>query len=100
MLFGAQNAWDLPVALWALLVQWAGIYAITSYRERSRSSAAGLVVGRAGALVALAVETIAHTRQPFAHSVRRGPGVLRAGRSGWASSSRSCFRCSRGSSAS
>lgn len=69
ILFGAQNAWDLPVALWALLVQWAGIYAITSYRERSALLRAGLVVGGVGALVALAVEAIAHTREPFAHSL-------------------------------
>jgi putative nucleotidyltransferase with HDIG domain len=69
MMFGAQNAWELPAALWALLVQWAGVYAITSYRERSALLRAGLVVGGAGAAVALAVETIAHTREPIAHSV-------------------------------
>ncbi len=69
ILFGAQNAWELPVAVWALLVQWAGIYAITSYRERSALLRAGLVVGGVGALVALAVDTIAHTREPFAHSL-------------------------------
>jgi putative nucleotidyltransferase with HDIG domain len=68
ILFGAQNAWELPVALWALLVQWAGIYAITSYRERSALLRAGLTVGGAGAAVALAVEAIAHTREPWPHS--------------------------------
>ena len=69
ILFGAQNGWELPVTLWALLVQWAGIYAITSYRERSALLRAGLVVGGAGVLVALAVEAIAHTREPLPHSV-------------------------------
>ncbi len=69
VLFGAQNAWELPVALWALLVQWAGIYAITSYRERSALLRAGLTVGGAGAAVALAVEAIAHGREPWSHSV-------------------------------
>jgi hypothetical protein len=69
ILFGAQNAWELPVTLWALMVQWAGIYAITSYRERSALLRAGLVVGGAGAAVALAVEAIAHTREPWPHSV-------------------------------
>ncbi len=69
ILFGAQNAWDLSVALWALLAQWAGIYAITSYRERSALLRAGLVVGGAGAVVALAVQAIAHTREPWAHSL-------------------------------
>ena len=69
VLFGAQNAWELPVALWALLVQWAGIYAITSYRERSALLRASLTVGGAGAAVALAVEAIAHGREPWSHSV-------------------------------
>ncbi len=69
VIFGAQNAWELPVALWALLVQWAGIYAITSYRERSALLRAGLTVGGAGAAVALAVEAIAHGREPWSHSV-------------------------------
>jgi putative nucleotidyltransferase with HDIG domain len=69
ILFGAQNGWELSLALWALLVQWAGVYAITSYRERSALLRAGLVVGGAGVLVALAVEAIAHTREPWHHSV-------------------------------
>jgi cyclic-di-AMP phosphodiesterase PgpH len=69
MLFGALNSWDLPIALWALLVQWAGIYAITSYRERAALLRAGLVVGGASALVALAVEAIARTREPWSHAL-------------------------------
>jgi cyclic-di-AMP phosphodiesterase PgpH len=68
ILFGAQNAWDLPVAVWAILVQWAGIYAITSYRERSALLRAGLVVGGVGSLVALAVEATAHTRDSLPHT--------------------------------
>jgi len=68
VLFGAQNAWELPITLWALLVQWAGIYAITSYRERSALLRAGLTVGGAGAAVALAVEAIAHGREPWSHT--------------------------------
>jgi putative nucleotidyltransferase with HDIG domain len=68
-LFGAQNGWELPMALWALLVQWAGVYAITSYRERSALLRAGLVVGGAGVLVALAVEAIAHAHEPWPHSL-------------------------------
>jgi len=69
LLFGALNAWDLSVALWAILVQWAGIYAITTYRERAALLRAGLVVGAAGTAVALAVEAIAHAREPWAHSL-------------------------------
>ena len=69
VLFGAQNGWELPVALWALLVQWAGVYAITSYRERSALLRVGLVVGGAGVVVALAIEAIAHTHEPWPHSL-------------------------------
>ncbi len=69
VLFGAQNGWELSVTLWALLVQWTGIYAITSYRERSALLRAGFAVGGAGMAVALAVEAIAHGREPWAHSV-------------------------------
>ena len=67
ILFGAQNSWNLPVAVWALLVQWAGIYAITSYRERSALLRAGLVVGGVGTVVALAVEAISHARETWSH---------------------------------
>lgn len=67
--YGALNGWDLPLTLWALLVQWAGIYAITAYRERAALLRAGLVVGGVGALVALATDAIAHAREPLAHSL-------------------------------
>jgi putative nucleotidyltransferase with HDIG domain len=69
VLFGALNGWDLPIAVWALLVQWSGIYAITSYRERAALLRAGLVVGAASACTALAVEAIARTREPWPHAV-------------------------------
>jgi putative nucleotidyltransferase with HDIG domain len=69
ILYGALNAWDLPVALWALLVQWAGIYAITSYRERAALLRAGLVVGVVGAGVALAVEAIGRVQEPLANGL-------------------------------
>jgi putative nucleotidyltransferase with HDIG domain len=68
VLFGALNGWELPIALWALLVQWSGIYAITSYRERSALLRAGLVVGGAGAIVALAIESIAHGHETWSHA--------------------------------
>jgi putative nucleotidyltransferase with HDIG domain len=69
VLFGALNHWQLPIALWAMLVQWAGIYAVTSYRERAALLRVGLVVGGAGGLVALAVEAIARTREPWPHAL-------------------------------
>jgi putative nucleotidyltransferase with HDIG domain len=78
ILFGAQNAWQLPVAVWALLVQWAGIYAITSYRERSALLRAGFVVGGVGALVTIAVECVAQTREPWSHTLL-GAGLALTG---------------------
>jgi len=67
ILYGMVSGWDLPVALWALLTQWAGVYAITSYRERAALLKAGLVAGGAGALVALAIESIRNVHEPIGH---------------------------------
>ena len=47
---------DAHALTWALLVQWAGVYAITTYRERSALLRAGLLAGLAGAAAVLAVE--------------------------------------------
>jgi putative nucleotidyltransferase with HDIG domain len=69
VLYGAQNGWDLPITVWALLTQWAGVYAITSYRERAALLRAGFVVGGAGALCTLAVAAAAHAHDPW-------PGAL------------------------
>ncbi len=58
LLFGAMNAWDPYLMTWGLLVQWGGIYAISTYRERAALIRAGLVVGLVGAASALALETL------------------------------------------
>jgi hypothetical protein len=58
ILFAALNGWNAYVMTWALLVQWAGIYAITTYRERAALLRAGLVAGVAGAVAALAVAAV------------------------------------------
>jgi hypothetical protein len=58
LLFAALNGWDAYVMTWALLVQWAGIYAISTYRERAALLWAGLVAGLAGAAAALAVAAV------------------------------------------
>jgi putative nucleotidyltransferase with HDIG domain len=58
MLFGAMRDWDFHVALWALIVQLCGVYAISTYRERAALLRAGLVVGGGGAVTALAVEIL------------------------------------------
>jgi putative nucleotidyltransferase with HDIG domain len=73
VLFGGLTGWDAYQMLWALLVQWAGVYAITSYRERAALLRAGLVVGGAGALAALAVEALRRTSDPG------GQGLYAAG---------------------
>ena len=83
--------------MWALLVQWAGVYAISTYRERAALLRAGLVVGGAGAIAALAVEVLRRTVEPWSHAlVRRGSGVRRRARSASGSSCRSRCRCSSG----
>lgn len=69
VLFGGLTGWDAYRMLWALLVQWAGIYAITSYRERAALLRAGLVVGGAGAVAALAVEALRRTLEPWSHGL-------------------------------
>jgi len=55
VLFGALCGWDALRMTWAYLVQLAGVYAITTYRERAALLRAGLVVGGAGAAAALAL---------------------------------------------
>jgi putative nucleotidyltransferase with HDIG domain len=68
-LYGMLNGWDLPIALWALLTQWSAVYAITSYRERAALLKAGLIAGSAGALVALAIESIRNVHEPISHDL-------------------------------
>jgi len=58
VLYGALDDWSLYTAFWALVVQWAGVYAVTSYRDRSALLRAGLVVGAAGAGAYVAVEAV------------------------------------------
>ncbi|HEX6852585.1 MAG TPA: HDIG domain-containing protein [Candidatus Polarisedimenticolaceae bacterium] len=67
--FGAATGWDAYRMVWTLLVQWAGVYAITTYRERAALIRAGLVVGAAGAVAALAIEAIRRTLEPLSHSL-------------------------------
>jgi cyclic-di-AMP phosphodiesterase PgpH len=58
LLFAAMNGWNAFGMTWALLVQWAGIYAISSYRERAALLRAGFVVGAAGGAAALAIAAV------------------------------------------
>jgi putative nucleotidyltransferase with HDIG domain len=58
LLFGAMNGWDASLMVWSMLVQCAGVYAISTDRERAALLRAGLVVGSASGATVLAMETI------------------------------------------
>lgn len=64
VLFGALNGEDFHLALWAFTVQLSGVYAISTYRERKALLRAGLVVGGAGAVAALALASLKGTLEP------------------------------------
>ena len=51
-----MNGWNPWLMLWAQLVQCAGVYGISTDRERSAALRAGLIVGVIGALSVFAVE--------------------------------------------
>lgn len=58
LLFGAVNGWNAYLMLWAMLVQCAGVYAVSTYRDRAALLRAGLVVGGVGAVAALALDSL------------------------------------------
>ena len=66
VLFGMLAGWDMHPMTWVLLVQWVGVYAISSSRARSALLRAGLIVGGAGAVLAFVVEALAHGVDPLA----------------------------------
>jgi cyclic-di-AMP phosphodiesterase PgpH len=68
LLFAAMNGWNAFTMTWALLVQWAGIYAITTYRERAALLRAGFVVGVAGGAAALAIAAVRNGFLPAARA--------------------------------
>ena len=69
LLFGAVNDWDAYLMIWAMLVQCAGLYAISTYRERAALLRAGLVVGSVGAMSALALEAVKGSLEPWPSSL-------------------------------
>jgi cyclic-di-AMP phosphodiesterase PgpH len=72
VLFGMLFGLDTLRLTWALVVQWAGIYAIATYRERTALLRAGLVVGGAGAATALAVEALRGPLEPMGRAMFAG----------------------------
>ncbi|MCP3979932.1 MAG: HDIG domain-containing protein [bacterium] len=64
LLFGAMHGMDFHLTLWAMVVQLSGVYAISTYRERAALLRAGLVVGGAAAVSALAIEALQGNLEP------------------------------------
>ncbi len=58
LLLGMLADWDMFRATWVLLVQWVGVYAISTYRDRAALLRAGLIVGGAGAVLVVALHGI------------------------------------------
>jgi len=58
LLFGILADWDMFRATWILLVQWVGVYAISTYRDRAALLRAGLIVGGAGAVLVVALHGV------------------------------------------
>ena len=56
--FAAMFEWQYFILVWAVLVQFAAVYAITTYRDRAALLRAGLMVGLFGGAACLAVEAI------------------------------------------
>jgi putative nucleotidyltransferase with HDIG domain len=77
-LFGAANEWDAHLMVWAMLVQCAGVYAISTYRERAALLRAGLVVGGAGGVAAMALEGLKQPPETLARGLH-GAGLAFVG---------------------
>ncbi len=69
VLFAAVSGFNFFLGLWALLVGWTGVYAISAYRERAALLRAGLVVGGAGAAATLAVEVLQGHWEPVGRTL-------------------------------
>ncbi len=78
VLFGAMFEWHFFYTVWALLVQFAAIYAITTYRNRAALLRAGLIIGLFGAGASLALSTIAGSPEE-ASRVAFGSGLAFVG---------------------
>jgi len=57
-LFGMMFHWDLPLLLFGLVSNLAGIYGVTTYRERTALIKAGLLLGAVNGAAVLAIHSI------------------------------------------
>ncbi len=64
-LFGMMTGWDLPLALFCLISNLAGIYGITTYHQRTALIKAGTVVGAVNAVVVLALLVVSGRIAPL-----------------------------------
>ncbi len=69
LLFGAMAGWDPFLMTWALLVQLAGVYGISTYRERAALLRAGIVVGVVGAGATLALLALQGNLEPASQAL-------------------------------
>lgn len=66
-LFGMMMEWDLPLLIYSLVGNLAGIYGVTTYRQRTALINAGLVLGAVNAAAVVALQSIAGAALPPAH---------------------------------
>jgi putative nucleotidyltransferase with HDIG domain len=71
VIFGAMCGLDYSLFMWALLVQWAAIYAISSYSDRAALLRAGFIVGAIGSFLALVLTVVDGTLWPWQLSVAK-----------------------------
>ena len=66
-LFGMMMEWDLPLLLFCLVGNLAGIYGVTTYRQRTALIKAGLLLGGVNAVAVVALESVAGLALPPSH---------------------------------
>jgi hypothetical protein len=66
-LFGMMMEWDLHLLLFCLVSNLAGIYGVTTYRQRTALVKAGVVLGGVNGVAVLALQNLAGPAAPASH---------------------------------
>jgi cyclic-di-AMP phosphodiesterase PgpH len=66
-MFGMMTEWDVPLLLFCLISNLAGIYGITTYRRRTAPIKAGLILGGVNAVAVLALQSLVGQSTPPSH---------------------------------
>ncbi len=66
-MFGMMTEWDVPLLLFCLISNLAGIYGITTYRRRTAPIKAGLILGGVNAVAVLALQSLVGQAPPASH---------------------------------